>query len=146
MKIFVCVWLAFMVTVSAQDTTKQIDESTIRKLIGAEIKKIQGKIVTTYNTDGKPIHQSQYAKGWHRQFGAATLENGRAIVNLNSSPSEGRQDVSYVADSTYRGVAWSLDTTNANTYWIIPLSGTQVLVKSSDGADTATVRFLLEGN
>ncbi|GAH16042.1 unnamed protein product, partial [marine sediment metagenome] len=118
----------------------------IRSLIDREIKKLQGKVVTSYDINGKPIHQSQDAKGWHRQFGTATLSGGRAIVNLNSSPIEGKQDVSFIADSTYRGVAWSLDTTNTNTYWIIPLSGIRVLVKSSDGADTATVRFLLEGN
>jgi len=129
----------------APEIPTTMQEQELRSLIQDEIRKLQGEILTTYSPDGEPIHQSQDAKGWHRQFGAATLDNGRAIVNLNSSPAEGKQDVSFMADSTYRGVAWSLDTTNTNIYWIIPLSGTQILVKSSDNADTATVRFLLEG-
>lgn len=133
-----------MSDISGQSKAKE--ERELRSLIQDEIRKLQGEILTTYSPDGEPVFQSQDAKGWHRQFGAATLDNGRAIVNLNSSPAEGKQDVSFIADSTYRGVAWSLDTTSTNTYWVFPLSGTQILVKSSDGADKATVRFLLEGN
>lgn len=151
MRITIIIWvslfsLAIVAQDSKKDTARQIDENTIRRLIEIEINRLKGQILTTYDTDGKAIHQAQDAKGWHRQFGTTKLVDGLATIDLSSSPSEGKQDVSYIADSTYRGVAWSLDSANTKTYWIIPLSGTQVLVKSSDNTDTATVKFLLEGN
>ena len=128
-----------------EEARKRREEKKLRRLIQDEIKKLQGEILTTYSTGGEPIYQSQDSKGWHRQLGAVKLEDGLATINLNTSPSEGKQDVSYMADSTYRGVAWSLDSANTKTYWIIPLSATEALIKSSDNTDTATVKFLLEG-
>ena len=122
-----------------------LDKQEVISLIQDEIRKLQGEILTTYSPDGEPVFQAQDAKGWHRQFGTTKLVDGLATIDLNSSPSEGKQDVSYVADSTYRGAAWSLDSANTKTYWVIPLSGKQVLVKSSDNTDTATVRFFIEG-
>ena len=81
-------------------------------------KVVEKKVKTVYDHNGRPINQGQDRKGWHRVGGSVTLSSGRAIVTLNTSAAEGRQDVGFISDSTYAGTAWSLDTNNGKTYKI----------------------------
>lgn len=124
------------------DTTKQVDQQHYSKML-IDIKR---PLLTTYDTEGRPRFQSQIAKGFHRVEGEVTLSSGKANVTFNNSPLTGRQDVSFQDSSSYRGHAWSLDTTNTNTYRLYPVSGTRCIILSSDGADASTVRFVAEGD
>lgn len=111
----------------------------------ADDQTVTGQIKTTYDINGRPINSREQNKGWHRVLGIATLASGVDTITLNKSIADGKQDLSFLADSTYGGRAWSLRQSNTNTYRIIPISPIQFIVKSSDGADTAVVRFLVEG-
>jgi hypothetical protein len=110
-----------------------------------QAKTVEGKIRTIYDINGRPINQGQDRKGWHKIAGSTKLSSGKATLTLNTSTAQGRQDVSFLSSATFRGTAWSMDTTNTNRYWIVPLSGKTFMVKSSDGADTATVQWKVEG-
>ncbi len=106
---------------------------------------VEKKVKTTYDEYGRPINQGQVRKGQHRVTGSIRLSSGKATVTVNTSPAQGRQSVGFLSSTTYRGVAWSLDTTNTNRYWVVPLTGKTFMVKSSDGSDTATVQWKVEG-
>jgi len=108
-------------------------------------KQVELKIKTTYDENGRPVNRGQSRKGWHRVSGSMVLTDGETIVTVNTSTGLGRQDVSFIDSTTYTGVAWSLDTTNTNRYWIIPLSGKSFRIKSSNGADVSTVSWKVEG-
>ena len=112
---------------------------------GDQAKLVQKKIRTIYDSNGRPVNQGQDRKGWHQVAGSTKLSSGKATVTLNTSTTQGRQDISFLSSVTYRGIASSLDTTNTNRYWIVPLGGTSFRIKSSDGADTATVQWKVEG-
>jgi len=102
-------------------------------------------LTTAYDETGRPLFQSQDNRGWHRVIGTATMVSGRDTVALNTSFADGRQDISYHSGSSYGGFAWSTSESNTATYRVIPLSGKSVLILSSSGSDTATVKFLIEG-
>lgn len=104
-----------------------------------------GTVRTRYGADGRPANQVQQNKGLHQVVGLAALASGRVTITLNTSTVDGRQDVSFMSDSTYRGIAWSMDTSNTNTYKVYALTGSTILIKSSDGADTSTILYRLEG-
>ena len=106
---------------------------------------VERKIKTIYGGDGRPVNQGQDRKGWHQVTGSIKLLRGNGVYTLNISNALGRQDISFLSDSTYWGFSWSLDTTNTNRYWVVPLTGTTFMVKSSDGSDTATVQWKVEG-
>lgn len=108
-------------------------------------KLVEKKIKTTYDEYGRPVNQGQDRKGQHRVTGSTNLSSGKATISVNTSTAEGKQDVSFLSSATYRGVAWSLDTTNTNRYWVVPLTGKTFMVKSSDTTDTVTVHWKLEG-
>ena len=103
------------------------------------------KIKTVYDINGRPVQQSESNKGWHRVSGSATLSSGKATISLNTSTANGKQDISFLADTTYFGSAWSTDTTSVYRYRINPLSGTQFMIISDSSNDTSTVQFLVEG-
>ena len=103
------------------------------------------KVKTVYDITGRALHSSENNKGWHYVQGSATLSSGRVTVTLNTSTGEGRQDVSFLADSTYFGTAWALDTTSVYRYRVNPLSGTRFMIISDSSNDNSTVRFLVEG-
>lgn len=105
----------------------------------------KGEILTTYDADGTPVNQGIERKGYHRVTGQKTLINGRATVHMNTSIEGGRRDVSFLSASSYRGYAWSTDTTNSNTYIVYPLTGRMAQIRSSDSTDTATINYALEG-
>lgn len=103
------------------------------------------RVKTIYDADGRPVNQAIDSKGWHQVTGQVKLASGRSTVTLNTSTADGKQDVSFRDSSTYRGSAWSLDTSNAYTYRVIPLSGARFQIRSSEPTDTATVRYRVEG-
>jgi hypothetical protein len=104
------------------------------------------KVKTTYGADGRPINQSQYAKGWHRVFGEMKFSgNGVDTVELNTSINNGKQDVSFVSEKTFTGRAWSLDGDNGNSYRVRPIGGNKVEIISSDSTDTNSIQYILEG-
>ncbi len=106
----------------------------------------EGRVKTVYGIDGRPLNQSEDAKGSHILTGSVKLSSGSsAILNLNTSTANGAQDISFISSATYSGTAWSLDTSNTFSYKVYPLSGVNFIIKSSDGSDTATVQFRLEG-
>jgi len=125
------------------DTSFKDTVSTITPTVSEQ--EILGKVRTVYDVEGRPINQSQEAKGYHRVAGKATLKNGVDTVTINTSTADGRQDMSFLGDSTYSGMAWSLDAGNGNRYWIVPIGGNKFVVMSSDTTDNATVRFQVEG-
>lgn len=146
MKVLVIILLAsFAIAADVPDTAKVISRVDIERLIQERIDQLRLEILTTYDTTGGVFAQSQNSKGWHRTFGTVTLVDGEAVVTLNVSPQSGKQVIEFMGDSTYRGHAWSLDTSNGQTYRVYPQAGGQCLIKSSDTTDTATVNFLLEG-
>ncbi len=99
---------------------------------------------TSYNaSDGRPI-QGQNNPGFHRAQGSATLSSGQIVIDLNTNVGAGRNDMSFI-DSSFVGHARSLDTSNSNTYTVYALGKSKILIKSSSGADTATVNFTVEG-
>lgn len=108
-------------------------------------KQIELKVKTVYSVDGRPVNQALDAKGYHRITDSVKLVAGRANITLNTSTSDGKQDVSFLSWSTYAGQAWSRDTLATNTYQIIQITGSRFVVKSSDSADTSTVYFRVEG-
>lgn len=112
----------------------------------AEIKDIEGKVKTVYGTDGRPINQSENSKGYHRVSGSCKLKGtGVDTVSLNSSIADGRQDITFIGQSTYFGQAWSLSSANGNTYRVIPIGGNKFEIRSSSSTDTNTVNFQVEG-
>lgn len=106
---------------------------------------IEGRVKTQYDANGRPVNQSEEAKGLHYVTGSATLSSGRATININTSIADGKQDVSFISASTYRGSAWSTDTSNVNVYKVVPLKGTQCLIMSDSTSDNSTVYFRLVG-
>jgi hypothetical protein len=108
-------------------------------------KEVEGRIKTVYGMDGRPINQSQYAKGYHRVFGETKLVNGIDTLTINSSTEDGLQDVTFIGQSTYHGRVWSLSESNTKSYRIIPIDGKRFIIKSSDTTDTATINFQVEG-
>lgn len=112
-------------------------------LVGAE--DVERKLTTAYDIDGRPFNQSQKNPGLHTIFGTAKLSSGVDTVTLNTSVSEGRQNISFLGDSTYSGTVLPVTSADTDRYWIVPLSGNQFIIKSSDAADTSTVRFKVEG-
>lgn len=146
MKVLVLILLAsFAIAADAPDSVKSISMVDVERLIQERIDQLRLEILTTYDTSGRVFAPSQNSKGWHRTIGTVKLVDGEAVVTLNVSPQSGKQDINFMGDSTYRGHAWSLDTSNGQTYRVYPQSGGQCLIKSADPTDTATVNFLLEG-
>jgi hypothetical protein len=117
-------------------------------IIGVRMSKAdetEGKVKTVYDITGRPVNQDQDAKGYHRISGTLKLVAGLASTSLNTNINDGRQDVSFINETTYHGQAWSLDSLNTNSYTVYPMSGIVFIIKSSNGADTATVQFMVEG-
>ena len=108
-------------------------------------KVVEKKIKTTYDQYGRPKNQGEVRKGQHRVTGSVALSSGKATITVNTSTVEGRQVVGFIDSTTYRGVSWSLDTTNTNRYWIVPLSGNKFMVISSDITDSANIQWKVEG-
>ena len=107
---------------------------------------VKGEIKTVYDvTTGRPVNQSQDAKGYHWGIGTVKLVTGRASVSINTSTADEAQDMSFISASTYRGSVWSSDTSNAFTYTVRPIDGQQFLIVSSSGTDTSTVNYFVEG-
>lgn len=102
---------------------------------------------TTYGaSDGLPVNQSQVNLGFHRATGSATLSSGQVVVTINIAVDGAKNDLSFQGVNSYSGSAWSTDTTNSNSYTVYPLSRTQILIKSSNGADAATVNYRVMGD
>ncbi len=113
------------------------------RAIALEMKR---EILTVYNSTGRVVNQYEDAKGFHRISGLAKLVAGVDTINLNTNVTNGLQDLSFRADSTYNGLAWSSVIGNrAKTYSILPVNGTQFIVISSDATDTATIRWQVAG-
>jgi len=106
---------------------------------------IEGKVKTVFGSDGRPINQSQEAKGYHRISGEIKMVNGRDTIELNSSANDGRNDVTFIGIKTYTGSAWSLVASNTKSYRLIPLAGNKFEIISTDSLDTATVQYMVEG-
>lgn len=111
-----------------------------------EKQNVEGKVKTRYDINGNPINQGLNAKGLHRVVGSTKLVSGLSLITLNTSTANGQQDVSFTDSTTYGGKAWSAALANrAKRYSILPVSGKQFYVVSSDNTDTVTVRFEVEG-
>ena len=104
-------------------------------------------IRTTYNAEtGLVENQGQYRQGMHESAGSVTLDSGEAIINLNTKVSPGRRDVTYLGSNTYGGWVQPLDTSSANTYQLVPISGRRFKIISSSATDTATVNYRVMGD
>ena len=129
----------------AEEIKKDSVETEVRKMSASNEKRILGKVKTIYTTKGRPTQQARASKGWHQVADSVRLVAGRAMVSLNTSTAKGRQDVSFISQVTYRGMAFNLDTLSTATYKLTPLSGTKFLIKSSSTTDISLVYFLVEG-
>jgi len=123
------------VTGQIMPNTLEIDRSKV----------VEKKIKTTYDQYGRPVNQGEVRKGQHRVTGSTNLSGGQAKITVNTSTVQGRQVVGFLSAMTYSGVALSLDTTNTNRYWIVPLTPNTFMVKSSDSTDNGTVQWKVEG-
>jgi len=112
--------------------------------VSAPAQEVKRQIKTVYDPLGRPVNQARDAKGYHRVRGTANLVNGIDTITLNTGTADGRQDVSFLADSTYHGRAWTMSSGDTVRYWIIPISATQFIIKASDTV-TGTVRYQVEG-
>ena len=129
------------------DTKKAEKRSSEIKKLGAEIKRLKGQVQTIYEIgSGRPAQQGIFQKGLHSAQDQITLVAGRAIVEVNTSIQEGKQDLSFVDKDSYRGWAWTTDSTDTNRYTVIPLSGTKFLIRSSDPADASTINYMVTGD
>jgi len=145
MKIYILITF-FISVLSASAAAEKADTAkAIVEIKGVDEKKILGKVKTIYTIQGRPTFQHRAAKGWHQVADAVKLVAGRATVTLNTSTAEGRQDISFFDKTSYRGLAFSLDTLNTFTYSVIPLNGKQFMIKSTNETDTATVNFVVDG-
>lgn len=111
----------------------------------------QGLVKTVYDITGRPVNQSEDAKGFHRVADSVKLVAGSALITLNTSTADGKQDMSFIGPSTYNGFAWKSDSTANNRYEVIPLTSTIFKIKSRDSTgvfdatDVSTVYYRLEG-
>lgn len=102
---------------------------------------------TTYNAEtGLVENQGQYRQGMHESAGSVTLDSGEATIDLNTKVSPGRRDVTYLGLNTYGGWVQPLDTSSANTYQLVPISGRRFKIISSSSTDTATVNYRVMGD
>ncbi len=105
----------------------------------------EGRVKTQYGIDGTPINRGEGAKGFHRVTGKVKLASGQAVITISTTIVLGKQDLSFANDSSYSINVWVADTSNTDSYTGYPMSGTQFLIKSSNGSDTATVHYRAEG-
>lgn len=136
--------IIFLATAKAQSPLLP-DSVGLRTPVPENKRKILGEIKTVFDANGRPINQSQSAKGFHRVSGTIKLSRGRALITLNTRTIDGRQDVSFISSLTYKGVVTITDTVNNKTYRVYPQNGRQAIIMSSDTSDTATVGYTLEG-
>lgn len=122
---------------------KSVDSSSNR--IAREVEIVKGQVKTRYGPDGRPVNQSEYAKGKHTVVGSCTLVNGVDTISLNTSTQNGQQDVSFIDNSTYFGQAWIVGGNGGKTYEIRAIAGNKFVIASSDTTDTSTVNFQVEG-
>lgn len=105
------------------------------------------KLRTIYGVDGLPFNRGIGAAGFHRVSGVCKLVAGVDTVILNTSISDGKNDISFTDSTTFHGTAWSMALGNrGNVYTVLPLSPIKFVVVSSDVTDTATILFSLEGD
>ena len=141
--IYVFIMIFFVVLIAAP-ITLCVTDSTKKDVTVESAEDIEGRVKTVYGTDGRPVNQSQYAKGKHTVSGIATMVNGVDTITVNTSTAKGGQDVSFIDNLTYDGTARAV-VANGHTYTVIPISGKKFVVVSSDSLDTASVRFTVEG-
>ena len=103
------------------------------------------RVKAVYGIDGRPINQTGETKGFHRVSASVKLVDGLATITLNTSTTDGQQNVSFISEDTYRGQVWVSDTSNTNTYGVYPQSGTQFIILSSSATDTVIVNYWVEG-
>ena len=128
------------------DTTEVKITTEVKPEIAKATRLVKRQIKTRYDINGRPVNQSQDAKGFHRIVGSCTLSSGVDTISLNTSTADGRNDISFISSSTFSGTVWSANIANrSKTYSIMPLSGTRFVVVSSDTGDTAAVQFVVEG-
>ncbi len=129
--------------------TAEIKKDSVRtKLNTLDLpeKEVLGKVKTIYDFTGRPSNQSRANKGWHQIEGFVTLVGGRANVVLNTSTSQGRQDVSFLNDSSYSASAIvNRDSSATFTYRFVPISGSKFMIMSSSLTDTSTLYIKIEG-
>ena len=149
MKRLITLMLIGMATFAFAEAPKEDVQEEVKKdtaQVSRATKLLKRQIKTRYDITGRVVNQRQDSKGYHRIVDSASLSNGVDTITLNTSITNGQQDVSFLDATTFFGTAWASSlTSRGNTYTIIPLSATQFIVVSSDTTDSATVRFQVEG-
>lgn len=129
--------------VAAKEDSVKVEENLVIEEESA--RRVEQKIRTIYGTDGHPYSQSERNKGLHQVWGTGKMSNGIDTIEINTSPRDGRQDVSFEGEAAYFGTVRAF-IVNGNTYTVIPIDGEKFVIQSSDTTDTASVRFKLEGH
>lgn len=145
---FVFVFLASLLLLfigTVDDNAHSANAKDDNKSIARQVEIVKGQIKTNYDITGRPVNQAEDAKGRHRVLGSATLVNGVDTISLNTSTQNGRQDVSFIDNSTYFGQAWIVGGNGGKTYEIRAIAGNKFVIVSSDTTDTNTVNFQVEG-
>ncbi len=137
----VCSFEPILAEKTVTDSAK-VEKAEVKK---ADLLTVKRQVKTRYDIFGRVVNQVQNAKGLHSITGSCKLVAGIDTISLNTSTANNKQDISFLNQTSYSGRSWSLSASNTNRYWIVPLSSTKFIVKSSDGADTATVRFEVRG-
>ncbi|MCH8964065.1 MAG: hypothetical protein IIB58_03810, partial [Planctomycetes bacterium] len=145
----VAVFVMSLVAFSAEKKAEpaKTDSSYIKKEVKRGTERLDKRLRTLYTSAGLPINRGFEAKGYHRVTGSVTLVAGVDTVTLNTIVGGGKHDISFTDSTSYWGRAWgSALADRANSYSILPLSGTKFVVVSSDATDVAKVQFSVEGD
>lgn len=130
-----------------QDIIDYIDSKIAEMDGGTAEQDIQSQMRTSYQTTtGLIDNQGTYRQGAHSSNDTVTLVAGEATIDISTAVTPGRMDQSFLSAQSYGGYAYTLDTTNAATYRLVPISGRRFTIISSDSTDTATVHFKVEGD
>ncbi len=139
--------LAFVVKYINSKPVVPTDSAYVEKRISKGTALLDKKIRTIYKSNGLPINRGFDGKGFHRVSGKSTLVSGVDTVTLNTDVGGGKSDISFSDSLSYWGRAWAASLAHrANTYSILPLTGSKFVVVSSSDTDTAAVNYSVEGD
>lgn len=82
---------------------------------------------------------------FRRVAGLCKLVAGVDTITLNTTPSGGAAVVGFLAANSYFGYANPVNAGGTASYRVVPLSANKFCIESSDNTDTATVRFIIQG-
>ena len=141
----IALWaFAIMAQTNNQPAVSRVEFDSLK----SQVSQIKQRLNSRYAISGAVFEEgSTQDAGFrgHDVQGECKLVAGVDTVIVNTNTSPGFANMEYKSKDTYSGYAFPLISGSGNTYQVIPISGSKFIVESSDNTDTATVRFLVEG-